>query len=622
MPTVPRYDSAPIATRPLELPDAQPESFGGGAIARGLGQAADTFAMLRDEEDRLVEDNADLELAGTAETLLQEYQQLRGDAAVRASGDVFEKFDAEAQRVMGAMRPAQRERFALRYARRQMEVQRGVASHADRESQALFEATFKGQYEESINQIGRAVRESDPETMQGEVNSYITEIRERFRAARESSRNPWLSPEDAARAERSAVSAARRAQLEALYAGDRVAEAGLLIEEFGDQFTEQDLRLAREGQKRATEQSRLNQAYTRALELKDPEARTQYIRGLKDGDGNLDAALQRQVRELVDGTERQERDAIGDKRTALAQEFDAYSATHPGVTPQQYFLSRGRGGDLEVLGQKLLIELSRNAASFDDSLAYAEFFNQIVESPEKFAAMPADEFYSQYGRRLSGHRPEAERMYETLRVGNKRGATPEEVTAANGVLGPVQRIAAVAVEFGIRPPDGEMGRAIGAKKEAYAKRLTDYTRAVDREVMQWSAKNGGKAPPDNVLEGIARYVAATQVRLDMNENAPQVGRGVAAKFEDLEDEVVFGGKVALDRLTPEQRLRAYVPESAARLMLMPLDGASGSVSLWARARQRLVEIGRRDAPDWRVARVAAAMLTEDEETIQQALRER
>lgn len=627
MPTVPRYDRDPVAPRPLQTPDAQPESFGGGAIARGLGQAGDVFAQMRDEEDRLLEDAADVELAGTADNLFRQYSQLTGDAAIKGSGDVFEAFGREADRVMASLRPAQRERFQNRYARRQQELERAVSSHADKESAAFAESTFKARVNMAGNAITTAVTTAVPEDLPVLVNDQIDEIRAAYRERAMSLRSPWRTQDEAQAAEADAVSKARRMQLEALYAADRIDEANALLanDSIRAEFVGGDLALAQEGQKRATEQHKVNVAYTEAMAIEDPAKRDEYIRNLRKGDV-LDAALQSRVREMVSGVERRQRDELAVRRTELAELYNQWAATHRGFGVEYFFGQRPNGqAELQTLGLEMINSLNRQSeAGRDDMAVYGRFHDEAVSNPKKFAEMPYDEWYTRYGRHLSEHRNAAQSLYESLRRPTGSAAAAAGAGGGAGFLPREQIVANAGARFALTAKAPESVKD-EAKKLAYARRYARFVDEVQRRATDESEKTyRGKDVPDNVLSQIAARVAAEQIRIDLDESIASSGFGprIEQQMQDEEDEVFFGME-ALNAMTDEQQLRAYLPLQNARQLTLE----AGGPNLEAIARQMIRDYAAAqgtvaDPSDWRVSRVAMALLTNNASYINAVIRQR
>ena len=604
MPTVPRYDQF-VKTEPLRLPDAVDAA---APVAQGLARAGDALERMRQEELALLEDAADVRLSAAADALMREFRELRGEDAIRRSVDFEDRFFSAAEEISSSLPATVRSRFtAVQRERNRVAFQREIAQHADREGQQLYDSTFKALYERTLNEAAKAAREGRPD----EARALVTEWKGRVAEARVHSRSPWRSDEEADQAEQVTVSALWRAQAEALYADERFSEASALIEAHRDEFTETDLVEVQEGRKRAVQQSRENAALREALAIQDPQQRAAFIAGLKDADGNPDAALQRQVREAVRGQLEAQKDALGEQQYELIRAFDAWSARpeNRGLSPEAFFATRPDGlRELEILGGRNLDAMRSQAKAFDDDLQWASFHATMLDPKgrEQLRAMDPATAYQRWFSKLSTHRAQAEQWYQLLKEGGNPVAAPGASNRVQGLLSTEARTAAVAERFGLKLTAAQEKTASTARKQAFAERFSQFQRAADEAV-----RAQGETLNPTQLQDLLEALAYTQVRIDTNDNARfRAGQVID---EDLEDEIIYGGPDRIRQLAqdPEVRLRMYVPMVTLQAGF-PDPASPAGAALIESAKAKLAEKNVRSYSDFTLMRMAALMLSGDQ----------
>lgn len=540
MPVVPRYEGM-VKSEPLRVPNAQPEAFGGGQVARAVGQVGDALTRMRQESEQLMEDAADVELGSRATSLLQEFSQLRGDAAVRGSEGVLEKFNAEAQRVMAAMTPDQRERFKIRQQRQEIQLRDRVASHAIAEEGALWKSTNEAILKRTVAEGAEAARDG------GDVDESVAAVRQRMQAMRTSQFSPWRSDEEADLAETEMVSATRAAQISALFANEQTGAAVALLDravEAGE-LTEQDRAQLQEGKKRASEAARLNDAITR-IEA-DPTKANDIIAGLKDGDGNIDVTLQRRVR-----------DELRARTKALAEQEDAAAEELMRRIDLRLGLPENRGKsiyailtreEIMILGDKRIDSLQASINSFDDSAGMARWYATVSSAEGRAEVLTWS--MAQLQQRVTDHltpgnREQVMKEFVDMRaaagigVGLAGGSGARGPNATQSLVSDADQQLLYAQRYGIAPMS-----PVKDWTDEQLKLYNDFRLYANAELLRQQPKT------DVERTAIIQLAASRALRMDKGK------KGVDARdtfaFYTREDYRTL--------LTPEQRMAIYAPQA-------------------------------------------------------------
>ena len=564
MPRVPSYDGF-VKTRPLQLPNATPEEFGGGRITTGIQSIASAVDRYRLEAQAVVDAEAELGLASVASRLNQDAQQVRGSAAVENVNAVLDQYDIESNAAVAKLPPSARARFGVASLRRRMQLEDGLNAHALKEQTAAYNAAQLGLLDDHMNNARRSARE-------GDVDASHESVRDAEEILAEMSTNsmtPWATdPEQAKRHAKDILSKVRAAQLEGLYEGKHFAEAKRLLASWTEgELNEEDRKSAQQGYNLARDADALNKHLTEAMTIADPVKRAEYIAGIVDDEGNRDAAMQQAVRNAVNGAVSATEDAISQnqKTVILRVDQDMADPANRGVDPT-HLMSED---EARLLGAANIAGLRQRVSNFDDDSAFGAW-DAVIRDPEgvkKVAAMSWAEAQTLYFSRLSTRRAQAEKDFDIIREGGRPGASAAQVRARDSLLTDTERSASVAERFGLKLTSTQ-AKDVRNKRhlEAWDLRYRNFRDAADAAITKRSIDQGGGQLSPTEFQEVLELTAMLQIREDTNRNAGS--KSAATISGDLEDPINYMGPGEYDALlertanTPEERLRFYVSEQS------------------------------------------------------------